>query len=361
MAGVRHFFPLWQPENRARLSDPWYVMSQLPRFEAADPRHSPFYEDYVAEFGPIADPPYAAQFAPSDSPRNLSVPVAHSPADSHDSLGESSADGTAARDEESDAGNADGVSEDRRGIPSAAPAVAASVVGPWDAELAAMQHEVRRLEAENKDLTVALSDEKRRGASEVARLQQCIGERVEDQNEHAAALGQRDSAFATLQTRHEQWIAAAQQERELHLQSAGEQQSALEQQLGEHKAALDEHKAALKTAKQQAEAKDAEHAAALEQRDSALAALQTRHEQSIAAAQQERELLRLRTMLRGGNGAAIGKTSPDAGMKLSGGSGGTTKTEPHSETGQRLRFSTNGPTYAASALAPITGTTPRDR
>jgi hypothetical protein len=154
----RHFFPLWQPENRARLSDPWYVMSQLPGFEAADPRHSPFYGDYVAEFGPIADPPYTAPFRPSDAPRNPSVPFAHSPTDSLDSLGESAAGGTAAHDEESDAGNADGISEDRRGIQSAAPAAAASVVGPWDAELAAMQHEVRRLEAENKDLKVALSE-----------------------------------------------------------------------------------------------------------------------------------------------------------------------------------------------------------
>jgi hypothetical protein len=126
----RHFFPLWQPENRARLSDPWYVMSQLPGLEAADPRHSPFYEDYVAEFGPIADPPYATQFAPNDSPRNPSVPVAHSPADSRDSLGESSAGGTAAHDEESDAGNDDGgVSEGGADASSAASTLSTETAG----------------------------------------------------------------------------------------------------------------------------------------------------------------------------------------------------------------------------------------
>jgi hypothetical protein len=125
-----HFFPLWQPENRAQLSDPWYVMSQLPGFEAADPRHSPLYEDYVAEFGPIADPPYATQFRPSDSPRNPSVPFAHSPADSRDSLGTSSAGGTAARDEESDAGNDDcGVSEDGTDASSAASTLSTESAG----------------------------------------------------------------------------------------------------------------------------------------------------------------------------------------------------------------------------------------
>jgi hypothetical protein len=126
---AKHLLPLWQPENRARLSDPWYVMSQLPGFEAADPRHSPFYEDYVAEFGPIADPPYTAPFTPSDASRNPSVPVVHSPADSHDSLGESSAGGTAARDEESDAGNADGISEDGTDASSAASSLSTESAG----------------------------------------------------------------------------------------------------------------------------------------------------------------------------------------------------------------------------------------